>query len=299
MSDDPALADRDLRILLPDPLRLGEGPLWDAARGRFCFVDIEGRRIHEMAVDGGDHRSWAAPDRPTALGLTRSGRLIVSLAHGIAFFDRDTGVFTPFVAVDTGAVTTRLNDGKVGPDGAFWVGSIDERSPRGPVAALYRITGDGRVEPKIDGLAVSNGLAWSADGRTMFHTDTRGPWIDRWRFDPASGAIDQRTRIATLDDTVGRPDGGACDVEGCYWSAGVSAGRLNRFDRDGHLLSSWRLPVAAPTMPCFGGSTMERLLVTSLAHDLTPERLASGPASGRPIALDAGVAGVGAFLFAD
>jgi sugar lactone lactonase YvrE len=287
------------RRLSTEPARLGESPLWDPVRGRLFHVDIEGRRIHDLAADGSTPRVHSMPDRPTALGLTASGRLIVSLAHRIVFFDPDTGTLTPFVEVDTGAATTRLNDGKVGPDGAFWVGSIDERQPRGPVAALYRVTADGGVETRLDGLSVSNGLAWSADGRTMFHSDTRGPWIDRWDFDPASGATSGRTRIATLTDADGRPDGGACDLAGAYWSAGVSAARLNRFDRDGRLLESLRLPVAAPTMPCFGGPTMSTLYVTSLRHDLSPERLAEGPLSGITIAIDGDVAGVAPFRFAD
>ena len=48
----------------------------------------------------------------------------------------------------------------------------------------------------------------------MFHSDSRGRWIDRWDFDPATGAISNRKRIADLDEATGRPDGGATDAEG-------------------------------------------------------------------------------------
>src|SRR3712207_9091319 len=64
----------------------------------------------------------------------------------------------------------------------------------------------------------------------------------------------------------GRPDGGACDAEGFYWSAGVSAGRLNRFAPDGSVAQSHELPVPSPTMPCFGGPDFRSLFVTSLAR---------------------------------
>ena len=58
----------------------------------------------------------------------------------------------------------------------------------------------------------------------MFHADSRGPTIDRWDFDPATGMVGSRTTIATLTEKLGRPDGGACDTAGGYWSAGISAG---------------------------------------------------------------------------
>jgi sugar lactone lactonase YvrE len=66
------------------------------------------------------------------------------------------------------------------------------------------------------------------------------------------------------DETNGRPDGGACDVEGNYWSAGPSAGRVNRFSAEGELLDWVDVPLARPTMPCFGGSDMRTVFVTSL-----------------------------------
>ncbi len=102
---------------------------------------------------------------------------------------------------------TRLNDGKVGPDGAFWVGTIDQR-PRpvaDPMGALYRVTPAGKVEQKVTGLYTSNGLAFSPDGRSMFHTDSHKAWIDRWDLDVDSGAITNRTRIAQMTEaTAGR-----------------------------------------------------------------------------------------------
>ena len=41
------------------------------------------------------------------------------------------------------------------------------------------------------------------------------------------------------------------DQEGCYWSCGISAGRINRFSPAGELIEYIELPVTHPTMPCF------------------------------------------------
>lgn len=176
--------------------------------------------------------------------------------------------------------TQRLNDGKVGPDGAFWVGSMDDRPDKEPVAALYRVTADGHVRRVITGLKVSNGLAWSSDGRMMFHSDSRGAWIDRWEFDPATGEIGSRQRLCWLTDNEGRPDGAATDTADRYWSAGVSAGCLNCFDVNGHRYQRMVLPIPAPTMVCFGGPDMRTLFVTTMREGLSPDQLEKSPQSG-------------------
>jgi len=280
---------------------LGEGPAFDARRDALWYCDIVGKTLHQTHLGTSEARQWAFDSEVTSLGIARSGRLVVALRDVVGMFDPDSGSFDPFAEIEAGRPETRLNDGKVGPDGAFWVGTMDdeERTPKEPIAALYRVEFGGRVERKIDGLRVSNGLAFSDDGRTMFHSDSRGPWIDRWDFDAATGAISGRTRIAEPDDAIGRPDGGATDVEGCYWSAGVSAARLNRFGRDGELLASYPVPVAAPTMPCFGGSDMRRLFLTSLRQGRPPELLERYPLTGATLVAASPVAGAAVALFDD
>jgi sugar lactone lactonase YvrE len=144
-----------------------------------------------------------------------------------------------------------------------------------------------------DGLVVSNGLAWSPCGRTLWHSDSRAAVIWTWRYDPATGAITDRREVARPTEALGRPDGAAVDAEGGYWSAGVSAGRLNRWLPDGTLDRVVELPVRAPTMPCFGGEGLRTLFVTSLRPG------EAGRLDGRLLALDVGLAGTPVGRFAD
>ena len=283
----------EFRLLVDTRCIVGEGPVWDDRRGVLFFVDILAPAIHRVGLDGGGGRSWAMPKPIGSIGLGESGRLIAALKDEFALFDPDSGALAPLAALPADEpATNRLNDGKVGPDGAFWVGSMDDRPAKEPVGSLYRVTADGRVERKATGYAVSNGLAFAPDGRTMFHADSRGPTIDRWRFDPDSGAVADRFTIATLDpDAIGRCDGAACDVEGTYWSAGVFGGRLNRFDVDGALLESHPVPVRAPTMPCFCGPDMKTLVLTSLRERAAWSELATTPHAGSLFVAEAPVAG--------
>jgi sugar lactone lactonase YvrE len=286
-----------ITCLVDDRAAVGESPVWDARSNSLYWVDILGHRLSRIALGadltGRSVQSWTLPSAIGSLGLCPDGRLIVALPDGVHYFDLATETLSLLVDPEPGIETNRLNDGKVGPDGAFWVGSMDDR-PTGkePVAALYRVTTDGRAEKKIDSITVSNGLAWSTDGRSLFHSDSRGMWLDRWDFAPATGEISNRTRIATPDESIGRPDGGACDVEGFYWSCGVSSGRLNRFSASGEIVETIALPVPAPTMLCFGGPAMKTMFLTSLRAGLSPEKLEAAPLSGGLFMMDMPIAGV-------
>jgi sugar lactone lactonase YvrE len=275
---------------------LGESPVWDGPRSRLLWTDIQGRRLLTLSWPDRVVSSLPMPKRVGALGLCRSGRLVIGFEDGVSLFDEAHGAFTPLCEIEADNPHTRLNDGKVGPDGAFWIGSMDERPDRQPIGTLYRVTADGLAEPKVGGLKVSNGLAWSPDGRTMFHADSRAEKLDAWDFDPATGAISYRRLIAAPDNPTGRPDGGACDADGLYWSAGVSAARLNAWTRRGELRHIIPLPLPSPTMPCFGGPDLRTLFVTS--HRETAEGQAH-PQGGSLMILPSPVAGAPVHVFAD
>ncbi|MEX0852375.1 MAG: SMP-30/gluconolactonase/LRE family protein [Bauldia sp.] len=301
---DSAFVHRGIDVLEFTPLNdvsceLGESPLYDRQRNALWYCDIVNKTLYQADLKTGATRRWSFASEVGSLGLADSGRLVVALRHTIGLFDPEGDAFRELAVIEPDRADTRLNDGKVGPDGAFWVGSMDNRGlpRRDPLGSLYRVTADGKVEPKVDGLRVSNGLAFSPDGRTMFHSDSTGKWIDRWNFNPTTGDISNRTRIAEPDDATGRPDGAATDAEGFYWSAGVSAARLNRFAPDGRLVESYPVPVAAPTMPCFGGPDLKTLFVTGLRTGRAPELLQRYPLSGTTIVAESPVAGAPVPLF--
>jgi sugar lactone lactonase YvrE len=270
---------------------VGESPVFDDRRNALFFCDIPACAVHCLDLAAGGVSTWRFPTEVGSLGLAESGRVLVALRGSLRLLDPETGDSSHLAAVDADRPQMRLNDGKVGPDGAFWVGSLDD--DRRPIGVLWRVTADGRAEAKVDGIRTSNGLAFGPDGRLLYHADTRGPWIDHWRLDPATGAISDRTRFTTPPPATGRPDGAAIDAEGCYWSAGLDAGLLNRYDPAGNLVASWPTPVATPTMPCFGGPDLRTLYLTTLRKadqtgpgaDLAGRLfVAEAPVAGAPVA---------------
>jgi sugar lactone lactonase YvrE len=274
----------------------GESCTWDARNRRVLFCDIPAGVIHGYGVDNGAKQTWKFPELVASFGLCHSGRWVVAFRSRVVLFDPQTEILTDLTAPLDQPVTVRLNDGKVGPDGCFWVGGRDESPAKTAEAPLWRIAPDGTAERKADGYMTANGLAWSPDGTKMFHTDSRQAFIDLWDFDAATGAIANRTRIAVLTDAEGRPDGGATDIEGNYWSAGTSAACLNRFSPTGVLLDKVFLPVPGPSMPCFADGW---IYVTTLRGGRSAEMLAANPTMGGLFRFRASVDGAPVALFAD
>ncbi|MDR3535356.1 MAG: SMP-30/gluconolactonase/LRE family protein [Acetobacteraceae bacterium] len=275
---------------------VGESPVWDAAHRRVLFADIPGKRVLAYGVDDGTRSGWDLPDVVASFGLARSGRLVVALRDRVVLFDPVSGGLTELTGTMALPATNRLNDGKVGPDGAFWVGGIDLGSPRQPTASLYRVTPDGRVETRAAGYAGSNGLAWSPDGRTMYHSDSTASFIEAWDFDPATGDMRAHRVVVKVSAEVGRPDGAAVDADGNYWSAAPSVGHVNCFSPAGTLLRTVDFPVTGPTMPCFAAGG---LFVTSLREGKPAEVLAAQPTLGGLFRMAAPVAGAPVGVFAD
>ncbi len=286
----------DFQLAWDSRCGVAESPVWDAATRRLLFCDINGKRINALSVDDGARESYDLPEVVGSFGLCRSGKLVVALRHRVVLFDRRTRRVQDLTGAVVEPTTNRMNDGKVGPDGAFWVGSMDENTPRQPTAFLYRVTPDGRIEQKGEGYAVSNGLAWSPDGRTMYHSDSTAGIIEAWDFDPATGDMSNHRVLAKLSSEDGRPDGAATDIDGNYWSAGPSAGCINRFSPTGQLLEKIPFPVPGPTMPCFAESW---LFATSLRDGKPPEVLRQYPALGGLFRADAPVRGAPVGMFAD
>jgi len=160
-------------------------------------------------------------------------------------------------------------------------------------ARLYRIAPDGGVELVINGdMFTSNGLAWSLDGTRMYHSDSSGLMYQAFDFDAATGRLGPAERLHDFAPDEGRPDGAATDCEGCYWSAGVQAGRLNRFSPEGELFEIYRLPFKGPTMPCFGGPDLKTIYLTSLVTETN-----GTTTPGTLVAFDVPVAGVAVHKF--
>jgi len=262
----PRIMTPTTRKVIDFPLKVGESPTWDDRTGDLWLVDILAPAAICLRA-GGDIDRFEMPDVIGCLALCENGSILVALRNGVHILDPSTGSLTLLCNPDGGRADSRLNDGKVGPDGHFWIGTRDETVPQEGNARLYRVAPDGSFTCVIDGLKTSNGLAWSPDGRTMYHSDSSQLFAQVFDFDPHTGAMGSARRLHDFTTVEGRPDGAAMDADGFYWIAGVLSGGVNRLSPDGDVVEIYRLPVTSPTMPCFGGADRRTVYVTSLSTD--------------------------------
>jgi sugar lactone lactonase YvrE len=296
MDPDASTSDgAGVTVVLDARAELGECPVWAADEQALYWVDIRAPALHRLDPASGATRTWPMPARIGSFGLRESGGAVVTLVDGFYHLEFDTGALSYVAGPVDQPTGTRFNDGKVSPDGRFFAGTMDEATLSRPVGVLYRLDPDGSLHEVVDGLIASNGLAWTDDGKTMYHSDSKGQVI--WAYDYTDGEIANRRVVARPTEEIGRPDGAAMDVDGYYWSAGISAGVLNRWAPDGHLDRSVPLPCSNPTMPCFGGPDLRTIYVTSLRHDLPADVLAAKPLSGGIFAIEVDVPGVAVARF--
>jgi len=279
---------------------VGESALWCARTGRFFWVDIVGRRIHALNLASGEHRIWQTPDLVTSIGLRKDGGALVGLRRVVAFWDYDEH-FDPLAVVEPDLADNRLNEGKVGPDGAYWVGTMQNNigADGQPLemtrssGAYYRVSSSGRVEALTDReFGICNTMLWTDDGQFVC-ADTLENQL--YAFEHASGALSSRRAFGQAH-SAGLPDGSALDRDGYIWNCRVGGSRVVRFAPDGGVDRVVELPCLAPTSCAFGGDELRTLLVTSARFGLPVEQQ-SDPDQGAVFALDVGVAGRPEFLF--
>jgi L-arabinonolactonase len=269
---------------------LGESPVYDERSEALWWVDIHGRSLHRWRAGHG-HGAWPLAEQVGCIGLCDGEGLVCGTRTGFAWLDPATGTRRPLAQPLERATDLRFNDGRVDPHGRFWSGTVHERRHVGG-AALYRLEGDGRAQRMLDGVTVSNGIAFSPDRRTMYFADSHVREMYAIDFDAATGTLGEKRLFARFAPEWGLPDGATVDSEGCIWIAGIEGGRVLRFTPDGRLEREIRLPVSQPTSCEFGGAGLATLFVTSARMKLDDRALREQPLAGSLFALNVDVRGL-------
>lgn len=233
---------------------LGEGPIWCAEKKCLYYVDIDGKKLHQVSWDNKELTSTELPQKTGCVSLTNDGKLLYAMEDGIYNHN--------FVLLHKKQKISgiRFNDGKVGPDGCFYAGTIKKDGG----GKLYRLK-NGVLETVLDDVRISNGIDWSIDEKTMYYCDTATHKIVA--FDAET--LKLKETVIEIPEAMGNPDGMCIDTDDCLWIALWGGGAVIRVDaRNGEILKKIELPASKISCPCFAGENLDELVVTSASDDV-------------------------------
>jgi sugar lactone lactonase YvrE len=282
-----------IRVVEPCGNRLGESAVWQPAEQALYWLDLLDPALFRLAPGQPASRvplplepplgSMAATDRPGVFVLTHPA--------GLSLLDARTGALAPFAAPEDGRAGVAYNDGKVDRWGRLWIGTSDlaEAEPRG---VLWCVSPDGAAHLADSGFVVSNGPAFSPDGRTLYFSDSVARRILAYDITPDDPRPRSRRVLAAMAPDEGLPDGLTVDADGGLWVAHWDGWRVTRFSPEGERTTMIPLPVPRVTSLAFGGRALDVLYATTAACDLAAPVLAAAPASGHLFAIETGFRGL-------
>lgn len=251
-------------------LAFAEGPRWHD--GALFISDIFGRQVWRVVPGESPEVIHEVPGLPSGLGWLPDGRMVI-----VAMRERRLLVAGPdglSEYADLSAVVAGdCNDMVVDRFGRCYVGNFGydllggaERRPTGVVF----VDEGGTAELLADDLWFPNGLAISADGRTLIVAETRGSRISAFTI-AGDGTLSDRRTFAEFADTG--PDGICLDAEGALWVASPSTGELIRVAADGQVVARLDPPQGAAQACMLGGADGRSLFVCSTPTHVESEAL--------------------------
>src|SRR5262249_34672090 len=189
--------------------------------------DINAHSLNRFDPATGLNTAWPMPESIGCVALRAGGGFVAALRGGFWLVDEQGKLERKLVDAPYDPAHHRFNDGRADAKGRPWAESMNEKRDANS-AKLYRLDLDLKPTAMIHGITISNGLAFSPDGRTLYHADTPTQTVHFYDFDATAGTIANRRVLKRFTGEAEFPDGAAADRDGCYWSALYRGGKVVR-----------------------------------------------------------------------
>ena len=288
----------DVELVLDAHAALAEGPTWHAGEQALYWTNLPAGELHRFDPATGADDVVHTGRTLGCFAFVRDGGFVLGTDEGLSRWAPGEAPrpLHPFAAGDD---SIRLNDGKVDPDGRFWVGSNawDVTAGRG---TLRRLDTDGSLHTVLDSLTLPNGLDWTDGGAVMYFADSFSERVWAFDVDDSGGLRNRRDLYAIVNDTnsphgLVAPDGLCTDADGNIWLAVYGAGEVRCIGPDGSVREVVPVPVLAVTSCAFGGDDLGTLYITTSAQGLPDDH---GTDAGSVFAVQPGVRGLPVVPFA-
>lgn len=257
---------------------LGEGPCWDASGRKLYWTDIKGARLHAYTPEDGRRETWRLPQRIGSVAVPTSAWKcppnlggVVLLACGDSGLtwlglDHENVTTVPIAHPEAHLPENRFNDGKLGPDGRYWAGTVHDPETAAS-GRLYAFSSDGNVALLDSAYRVTNGPAFSPDGSTVYHTDSAKQTVYAFNL-TLDGRLENKRVLAHFASGEGYPDGMTTDSLGSLWIAMWDGARIQKISPQGVRLGQIPMPTPRVTSCTFAGKDETLLYATSASIGL-------------------------------
>ena len=281
-----------LEHFLPMQHELGETPIWVPEEKALYWVDIGQHMIYRIDTTTGEYQSFK-PDMPVR-GLCRrtADSWLVITDAGLAFWDRESNACRFIVDPYSDNPDIQFNDGIIDRQGRLLVGSFNSARLEAPEGSLYRLDTDHGLNRLDDGLVLSNGIAISPNGKTLYVAEMFANRITAYDYDAETGDAGNRRVFVEIPDQAGKPDGLTVDSEGFVWAAHWGGWRVSRYDPNGKQEREIRVPVELVTCIGFGGESLDELYITTAWYNLSDSQRKAQPLAGDLFRLKTDIKGI-------
>jgi xylono-1,5-lactonase len=269
---------------------LGEGPVWLPEEQSLYWVDILAPAVHKFTPSTGEKLTFPMPEYIGCIVPRTQGGWVAAFQTGFAFLELPSAAIRKFHDPEPNLPGNRFNDGKVDRSGRFWAGTMDT-AIKVVSGSLYRVDPDLSVHKLDTNYKVTNGPAFSLDGKIMYEADSALGTVFAIELDER-GAIVKKTPFVQIPKDAGVPDGMTVDTEGCLWLAHFGGFRVTRFTPKGEIERVIELPVRNVTSVAFGGPSLTRLYITTASTGLSEAAKKEQPQAGSLFAIDVDATGL-------
>lgn len=246
-------------------LTVGENPLYNPLDGNIYYVDIRGKCFYKATLNGEVLEKTDLPEQIGCMAVCSDGDFLLGMETGIYLMDKN-GKIT-LAHQPEKILGRRFNDGKVGVDGAYYLGTTDNNGN----GAFYRLK-KGVLTMLFDGVSCSNGIDWSKDGKQMYYVDSLLRKVEVFDFDASKeNPLSNRRTCCDLANVIPKnavPDGMCIDKEGNLWVAIWLGGKVLKIDpQKSCVIDQIEVEVNKPSSCAFVGEKLNELLITSAAFE--------------------------------
>ncbi len=237
--------------------------MWEDGKG-LLYSDVLFGGVFRLTLDGAVETVFEHRRGIGGMALHEAGGLIVS-GRNLSFKPFSGGATVTVLEQNESAGVVGFNDLTTDSAGRIYAGALgaspvfdDGREPR--AGDLYLVELDGSARVVALDVQLTNGLGFSPDGATLYHSDSRRQTVFCYSV-AADGSLGEKRPFVKTDG--GSPDGLAVSEDGAVWVALAGGSGVGVYSASGAQQDLIEIPQPMCTSLCFGGADRRDLYIVS------------------------------------